>query len=498
MKIFKNEPDFKFMNKRLLAFGLSGLVILAGAFLFFTKGFNLGIEFTGGTLIEVGFKEKINVAKVKDILKKGGFDNFLVQKVGEKDESTFLIKTVVSKEKMKHKDFSLAKAGEDIRSILVNEFGDKSKRDVRKDINKVTENELSAFFKSKGFSENKSYENAKLIAEVPLIVTYSDLGELRDEHGNSVSPEIINVVKEKFAIHPFDINQLSKSELSFLLDKFWVNSENADVETIVSEIGKKNIINTVVTDVSKMRIVSNLDKMKDTLQNGFKEVYGKRVKTLLDIDANKLNETIGLMLNEKIMSVIKEHTLIGNIKVLKEKAIGAQVGYDLQKKTVLATIWALIGMLVYVAFRFRFVFGLAALITLGHDVLVSLSAILFFNVEMSLSVVAALLTIIGYSLNDTIVIFDRVRDNIKPLKREGAEVVLDKSINQTLSRTIVTSGTTLLTVLSLFFFGGDVIHAFSFTLLVGVVVGTYSSIFQSCAWLRIWEKYFLETKKKKN
>ena len=117
---------------------------------------------------------------------------------------------------------------------------------------------------------------------------------------------------------------------------------------------------------------------------------------------------------------------------------------------------------------------------------------------MSLSVVAALLTIIGYSLNDTIVIFDRVRDNVKPLKREGAVVVLDKSISQTLSRTIVTSGTTLLTLLSLFFFGGDVIHAFSFTLIVGVIVGTYSSIFQSCAWLKIWEKYFLETKKKKN
>jgi preprotein translocase subunit SecF len=498
MKIFKKEPDFKFMKKRLFAFALSGLVILAGAYIFFTRGFNLGIEFTGGTLIEVGFKDKIDVATVKSILKEGGFENFLVQKVGEKDESTFLIKAVADKEKMKSKDFSLAQAGEEIRNIFVKKFGNNKNDNVKKDINRVTENELSDFLKSKGIDENIAFENARLIKKIPMIIGFSDIDSFRDENGSSVLPEVSQLIKDNYAVNSPDINQMSKSELGFLLDKFWKNTNDADVETVVSEIGKKAVINNIITTVSKMRIVNDYQKLEDYLINNFIEFYGKRIKGILNGDSKLVNEVVSLLFKDKITPIIKKHTFIGNIKVLKEKAIGAQVGYDLQKKTVLATIWALIGMLVYVAFRFKFVFGVSALVTLAHDVLVSLSAILFFNVEMSLSVVAALLTIIGYSLNDTIVIFDRVRDNIKPLKREGADVVLDRSINQTLSRTIVTSGTTLLTVLSLFFFGGDVIHAFSFTLIVGVIVGTYSSIFQSCAWLKIWEKYFLETRKKKN
>jgi len=497
MKILKKEPDFKFMKKRMFAFALSGLIILAGAYVFFTKGFNLGIEFTGGTLIEIGFKDSIDVASVKDMLKEGGFENFLVQKVGEKDESTFLIKTVADKEKMKRKDFSLAQAGEEIRKIFVKKFGDMKNDDGKKNINKVTENDLSAFLKSKGIKEDIAFENARLIKKIPMILNFSDIDSFRDENGNSILPNISALIKENFSVRLPDINQMSKSELAFILNSFWKNSENADVENIVSEIGKKAIINNIVTTVSKLRIVTNFNKMETLLIKSFSETYGKRIKNLLNANSKVVDEVVTALFKDKITPIIKAHTFIGNIKVLKEKAIGAQVGYDLQKKTVLATIWALIGMLVYVAFRFKFVFGVSALVTLAHDILISLSAILFFNVEMSLSVVAALLTIVGYSLNDTIVIFDRVRDNIKPLKREGADVVLDKSINQTLSRTIVTSGTTLITVLSLFFFGGDVIHAFSFTLIVGVIVGTYSSIFQSCAWLKIWEKYFLETKKKK-
>ncbi len=495
MKLFKKEPDFKFMNKRLIAFALSGLVILAGAFVFFTKGFNLGIEFTGGTLIEIGFKDKIDVASVKDILKRGGYDNVLVQTVGEEKDSTFLIKTVANKEKMKQKDFSLSQAGDEIKNILIKEFGNKETAEKKRDINILTENELNTFFKEKGINDDLALENAKIISEIPLVISFSDLEQFRDENGNSITSGIAILIKENFSINPLDINQLSKSELSFLLEKFWVNSENADVEAVVSDIGKKVIIENIVIALSKIRIVSDLQKMESELKLSFKDSFGKRIKGILN-DGSPVDELISALFKDKITSVIEEHTFIGNVKVLSEKAIGAQVGYDLQKKTVLATIWALLGMLVYVAFRFKFVYGIAALITLAHDVLISLSVILFFNVEMSLSVVAALLTIIGYSLNDTIVIFDRVRDNVKPLKRDGADAVLNRSVNQTLSRTIVTSGTTLITVLSLFFFGGDVIHAFSFTLMVGVIVGTYSSIFQSCAWLKIWEKYFLETKKK--
>jgi preprotein translocase subunit SecF len=205
-------------------------------------------------------------------------------------------------------------------------------------------------------------------------------------------------------------------------------------------------------------------------------------------------ETLGL--KKRVMRILKEDTFLGSFIFLSTESVGPQVGHDLRGKATRAVIYALLGMLIYIGVRFRFIFGIAAAITLIHDVLIALTFILLFHVEVNLHVVAAILTIVGYSLNDTIVIFDRVRDNLKLMRRENSEKILDRSINQTLSRTIVTSGTTLCTVLALFFFGGEVIHAFSFTLMVGVIIGTYSSIFQSCAWLRIWEKKLLGRKKK--
>jgi preprotein translocase subunit SecF len=204
-----------------------------------------------------------------------------------------------------------------------------------------------------------------------------------------------------------------------------------------------------------------------------------------------------LDLKKRVMTILKEDTFLGSFIFLSTESVGPQVGHDLRGKATRAVIYALLGMLIYIGVRFRFIFGIAAAITLIHDVLIALTFILLFHVEVNLHVVAAILTIVGYSLNDTIVIFDRVRDNLKLMRREHSEKILDRSINQTLSRTIVTSGTTLCTVLALFFFGGEVIHAFSFTLMVGVVIGTYSSIFQSCAWLRIWEKKLLGRKKSK-
>ena len=182
---------------------------------------------------------------------------------------------------------------------------------------------------------------------------------------------------------------------------------------------------------------------------------------------------------------------LGKFTILSNETVGPQVGEALKNKTVIVVLGALLGMLVYIGFRFKFSYGLAAVITLVHDILVCLTVLLIWRIEISIPVVAALLTIIGYSLNDTIVIFDRVRDNLKstrgktPAQQPEVEKILDQSINQTLSRTLVTSGTTLLAVLAIFFLGGEVLHDFSFILMIGIIFGTYSSIFQSCAWLAV-------------
>src|SRR5437899_7449535 len=156
--------------------------------------------------------------------------------------------------------------------------------------------------------------------------------------------------------------------------------------------------------------------------------------------------------------------------------VGPTAGKQLQKQAWLATLYSLIGMLIYLWFRFELIYGVASVVAVFHDTLITVGAFSLTNQEITLTVIAAILTLVGYSMNDTIVVFDRIRENVKLMRRESLAEIVNKSINQTLSRTILTSGLTFLTVLSLYLFGGEVLHGFSFALVVGIIIGTYSSI----------------------
>jgi preprotein translocase subunit SecF len=180
---------------------------------------------------------------------------------------------------------------------------------------------------------------------------------------------------------------------------------------------------------------------------------------------------------------------LGNFTVRDAEIVGPKVGAQLRRQAVLATLYALAGMLVYIAFRFEWVYGAAAVIAVFHDVLITLGFFSLFHYEISLTVIAALLTLVGYSMNDTIVIFDRVRENLRLMRREPFPEIVNKSINQTLSRTILTSGLTFLTVLVLYVMGGEVLRAFSFAMVVGVVVGTYSSFGIAAPIVVAWNRY---------
>ena len=162
--------------------------------------------------------------------------------------------------------------------------------------------------------------------------------------------------------------------------------------------------------------------------------------------------------------------------VEKVEVVGPEVGTQLTHQAELATLYSLAGMLIYLWFRFELIYGVAAVVAVFHDTLITLGAFSLTNQEMTLTVVAAILTLIGYSMNDTIVVFDRIRENLRTMRRETLSEVVNRSINQTMSRTILTSGLTFLTVLSLYLFGGEVLHGFSFALVVGILIGTYSSI----------------------
>ncbi|MGC2266646.1 MAG: protein translocase subunit SecF [Candidatus Acidiferrales bacterium] len=190
-----------------------------------------------------------------------------------------------------------------------------------------------------------------------------------------------------------------------------------------------------------------------------------------------------------VISSLKNGFALGQFTIRNVEIVGPTVGAQLRRQAILATLYALAGMLVYIAFRFEWVYGAAAVIAVFHDVLITLGFFSLFHFEISLTVIAALLTLVGYSMNDTIVIFDRVREDLRIMRRESFPDVVNKAINQTLSRTILTSGLTFLTVLVLFLMGGEVLRAFSFAMVVGVVVGTYSSFGIAAPIVVLWNKY---------
>jgi preprotein translocase subunit SecF len=190
-----------------------------------------------------------------------------------------------------------------------------------------------------------------------------------------------------------------------------------------------------------------------------------------------------------VISSLSNGFALSNFTIRNVEIVGPKVGAQLRRQAILATLYALAGMLLYIAFRFEWVYGAAAVIAVFHDVLITLGLFSIFHFEISLTVIAALLTLVGYSMNDTIVIFDRVREDLRLMRREPFPEVVNKAINQTLSRTILTSGLTFLTVLVLFLMGGEVLRAFSFAMVVGVVVGTYSSFGIAAPIVVWWNKY---------
>ena len=191
-------------------------------------------------------------------------------------------------------------------------------------------------------------------------------------------------------------------------------------------------------------------------------------------------------------------TILGkeNFEIRRVEMVGPQVGKVLRQKGISSIFYAMIGILIYISWRFEFKFAAGAIVALMHDIAITVGVFSLTDKEITLPIIAALLTIVGYSLNDTIVVFDRIRENLRKKRKEEYEKIINMSINETLSRTILTSGTTLLVVVSLLVLGGGVIHDFAFALLVGIIAGTYSSIFIASPVLIFWEKVLPAAKKR--
>jgi preprotein translocase subunit SecF len=196
-----------------------------------------------------------------------------------------------------------------------------------------------------------------------------------------------------------------------------------------------------------------------------------------------------------VLNVIKQECFTGNFAIRSVEIVGPKIGADLRQQAINVVLIALAAMLVYIAFRFEWIYGVAAVIAVFHDTIITIGLFSLFNKQIDLTVIAALLTLVGYSMNDTIVTFDRIRENLRMQMRGSFSHIVNVSINQTLSRTVLTSGLTFLTAISLFLFGGQVLNGFSFALVVGIIIGTYSSIFVASPILVFWRE-FAETRRR--
>jgi preprotein translocase subunit SecF len=223
-------------------------------------------------------------------------------------------------------------------------------------------------------------------------------------------------------------------------------------------------------------------------ENVIVQTFGDPSRNQVMVRAPHVGAEQGTSLSQAKQQVIEALTR-GNVGTFQEagtQIVGPAVGQELRSKALLATVFSLIGILLYLAFRFQFSFGVGAVVATIHDLLITMAFLAFFRYDMSLNVIAGILTMTGFSTNDTIVIFDRIRENLRGMRRDSLPQVINASINQTLGRTVIVSGTALLTALALFFFGGEVLHGFAFTMVVGIITGTYSSVFIAAAIVSFW------------
>jgi preprotein translocase subunit SecF len=367
---FFKEPNINWMGKAKYFFALSGTLLLIGwAAILLHGGIKYGIDFRGGTNVDVRFAQPPNIDQLRNGLQAQGLGNTEIQGVS--------------------------------------------------DIGGGNTGEVLIFVAQTGQSD-QAIDDSKTKVVNALNATYGVANSGKPDFNSLNNPALTNFLVQK---DPLGLS---------------VNAGDRYQQLA------KNVL--LYRDKNKSGVLTNFDELS--------QVSG---------------------VNAAVISSLKDNFSLAPFTIVGVEIVGPKVGGELRRQAIFVTLYALAGMLVYIAFRFEWVYGAAAVIAVFHDVLITLGLFKLFGFEISLTVIAALLTLVGYSMNDTIVIFDRIRENNRLLRKESFADVVNKSINQTLSRTILTSGLTFLTVLVLFLMGGQVLRAFAFALVVGIVIGTYSS-----------------------
>jgi preprotein translocase subunit SecF len=423
------ETHIDFVKARKKAFIVSLVLIAVGIiFLFIRGGLNYGIDFSGGTLIQLHFEKQISTEEIRQALTRIGYENVQIQKFGTTQD--FLIKTSALE----------SYVSDTVGPTILETHFEMEKGTTPGLIMKAT-------------ASDRSSGNG-IISSVEFFI--DSLGEA----GNGIEMSGVDI---------FDSPQ-----------------EEAVANV---PIGKWKPNSTHTIYIRAMDTNGNWGKVKKNSLGFSKEstliLHDSLTGEIEEVETNETElQTSGYLLKSQLEEIFPDNPP----RIDREEMVGPAVSKNLQWKALWVVLLGMFAILIYVSFRFTFRFGVGAVIALFHDIIITIGILSIFNKEFSIPIVAALLTIVGYSINDTIVISDRIRENLKHLRKEGYGDVVNISINQTLSRTIITSLTTFLALFVLFLFGGKVIHDFSFTLLIGVIIGTYSSIFVVAPIVYEWER----------
>ena len=421
-----NLPEINFVGTRKITYIIS-LVLVIGSILtiLFNKGFNLGIDFTGGIVLQVHFEKDVKIEQLRDVMNSLGYKNAVIQKYGT--ENDFLIKVQENFEKV-----------QDTTGPVVVGFSTYPN---------PTKGEKNLTVKVKVYDEKSPVKNIFIRSDI-----FKEIKEL--------TPSDIYDSREEVGVLNFSLDDFKKDSLvtlyAFGVDR--TNNKGLEKEIKIFVCSKN-------ADITKVQVVSDWQ----------------------DTTYKASSKGVELSPTEKIISLLKERFTEENPRVDREEVVGAIMSKELQLKSLWVVLLGLVGILIYVWIRFTFRFGVASVIALFHDVIITLGFLTITGREMSVQIIAALLTLIGYSINDSIIVSDRIRENLKLMRKDNFSTIVNKSLNQVLSRTLITSLTTLFVVFMLFLFGGKVLNDFAFALLVGIIVGTYSSDFIVAPLVLDWE-----------
>ena len=469
VELFRN-PKIDWINAKKFFIGLTIVLLLVGAVAVQLRGFNLGVDFTGGTLMDFRFKELPTLGTVRSVLGAAGIDTTKV---------TLQPVTSRPNELIIHAP-QLATGSEAERRV------DQDKREIISALQRLN----AAGDDSAGKVNINSIDAAGIEAELRQI----DPLEIKAQYFPTEHPyrQIGDqIVAFRDGPNKGFIKDISSLQ-SFQLDvKDLPNFDQSKVKQVIQDRFSAGKIDLNLA--GRGEIEDGLRRIDPLGVGGSSDVYSKAAQAISDYRRNSSGVITDISLlqtqdvSAELLDKMKTNFTEGNFAVISADVVGAVVGQDLRNRAIYVTLAALAGMLVYIAFRFEWIYGVAAVLAVFHDILITLGIFALFHWEISLTVIAALLTLVGYSMNDTIVVFDRIRENVRTRRRDSLAQIANDSINQTLSRTVIAAGLTFISVVAIVLFGGEVLRGFALALTIGIIIGTYSSIAVASPMMLWWE-----------